>query len=211
MSSEVTLSKTQFAARINVSGPRVSQYIKEGKIPDDALEGTGVRARIIVAKAEAALAETLNVDQSFSTNGKAKRNLARGKTSGSQVGDKTPSIVDQIEREKLEQQQIRTAQMRREEALAVGQYIVAAEADARIKRAATTVLATIESRLGTIADALAAELQVSRRDALIVLQKSFRALRTAGAETHFSQADAEEATRQVQLSSAAADMETVEA
>jgi hypothetical protein len=67
-----TLSKSDFAERIGVSAGRVSQYIAEGKLTSEALEGEGRMARIRPAIAIEQLKATLDPHQMLGDNGRAK-------------------------------------------------------------------------------------------------------------------------------------------
>jgi hypothetical protein len=195
-------TKTQFALRCNVSQGRVSQWIAAGKIKPTSLEGDGRSARVRVEAALADLKRSLDVSQSIGLNGFTTRLAApepsrpeaafapaTGAPVPTQAPDgpsptpQTPSRADdtaeQIAQERLRQAQIQTRRAEREEALHVGRYMLREDAEAQIARTAGIVLTTVESGFNTMADALAAEFGIPRRDVLHTLAKSFRNVREA--------------------------------
>jgi len=193
-------TKTQFALRCNVSQGRVSQWIAAGKIKPGSLEGDGRSARVRVEAALADLKRSLDVSQSIGLNGFTTRLAApepsrpeaasaavTGAPVPTQASDapppQTPSRADdtaeQIAQERLRQAQIQTRRAEREEALHVGRYMLREDAEAQIARTAGIVLTTVESGFNTMADALAAEFGIPRRDVLHTLTKSFRSVREA--------------------------------
>lgn len=207
---EGTLSKGEFAERINVTPGRVSQLIKEGKIRPSSLEGEGRRARVIVKAAMADLERNLDPAQRFGSNGMSTRigaspaqpdalpanegEVAVLQRPASQPSNPNPnpnpgppSLLDntaeQIGREKLRQAQMATRRMEREEALEEGRYVLADEARAAIASASSKVLATFESGLSDMADAIAAAHGLPPRDALHTLTKAFREIRESASRS----------------------------
>jgi hypothetical protein len=63
------VKKSEFAKAINVSVPRMSQYLSEGKIDGAAVVGEGQRALIDFDIALAQLKERLSVNERFGLNG----------------------------------------------------------------------------------------------------------------------------------------------
>lgn len=92
------------------------------------------------------------------------------------------ATAEAIAREKLRQQELRTAQMEREDALQIGRYVLAEESRARIGRTAATVLNAVEAGFNTMADDLCARFpDLPRRDVLHALTTSFRKVRERAA------------------------------
>ncbi|TPN16231.1 hypothetical protein FJ973_05940 [Mesorhizobium sp. B2-1-3] len=191
-----TETKTEFAARCNVSPGRVSQWIAAGKIKRTSLEGEGRSAKIVIAAALADLKRSLDVSQSIGLNGFAT------KLNNTPPADAAPAVAplaeqtetaatkepeprrqddtsEQIAQERLRQAKIQTRKAEREEALLVGRYMLREEAEAQIARTAGMVLTTVESGFNGMADALAAEFSIPRRDVLHTLNKAFRTVREA--------------------------------
>ncbi len=69
---QIIVSKSEFAVLKNVSGARVTQWIKAGKIKGAALVGDGRGARINVALADEQLKKTLDLGRRL-VNGAATR------------------------------------------------------------------------------------------------------------------------------------------
>ena len=179
-------TKGAFAARCNVSAGRVSQWIAAGKIRPTSLDGEGRSAKVVVEAALADLRRTLDVSQSVGLNGfTTKLNSTAEATAILLPQDPAVSpplqrqddTAEQIAQEKLRQAKIQTRRAEREEALATGRYMLREDAEAQIARTAGIVLTTVESGFNSMADALAAEFGLPRRDILHALTKSFRVVR----------------------------------
>ncbi|TPL30188.1 hypothetical protein [Mesorhizobium sp. B2-4-7] len=185
-----TETKTEFAARCNVSPGRVSQWIAAGKIKPTSLSGEGRSAKIVIADALADLKRNLDISQSIGLNGLGTKlnsgpppSLSGVPSPETPPGQPEPARPDdtaeQIAKERLALAKIQTRRAEREEALADGRYMVREDAEAQIARTASMVLTTVESGFNGMADALAAEFGIPRRDVLHTLNKSFRAVREA--------------------------------
>lgn len=98
--------------------------------------------------------------------------------------------ADLIGREKLRQAQLATLKMERQEALEEGRFVLADEARAAIGAAASKLLATFESGLSDMADAMASKFGLPPRDVLHVLTHSFRDVREAASKSFADQRDA---------------------
>ncbi|MBZ9852809.1 hypothetical protein LB566_03300 [Mesorhizobium sp. CA13] len=187
-----TETKTEFAARCNVSPGRVSQWIAAGKIKQTSLSGEGRSAKIVIAEALADLKRNLDITQSIGLNGLGTKlnggppppislpGAPSPETPSNQSEPARPDdTAEQIAKERLALAKIQTRRAEREEALADGRYMVREDAEAQIARTASMVLTTVESGFNGMADALAAEFGIPRRDVLHTLNKSFRAVREA--------------------------------
>lgn len=205
---EATETKGEFAVRCNVTPGRVSQWIAAKKIKPTSLAGEGRAARIIIGRALADLNRTLDVSQRVGLNGLGTRlsvladgaaivpgqgdgagdalPLAPAEASPSasagaplQLRDPADDIAERIAREKLRQAEIETRRREREEALQLGRYLLTEDAEAQMARTAGMVLTTVESGFNQIADALAAEFAIPRRDVLHTMTRAFRSVREA--------------------------------
>lgn len=209
-----TVTKSEFAEYLGVSAGRVSQMIKAGQIAPDSLAGAGRSARIIVERASADLRRNLDPSQSHGLNGMATRAALATrstKTDGAAVpaqqalpiapsqdsGKASPTppgpvdnTADLIGREKLRQAEIATRRMEREEALEEGRFVLADEARAAIGSAASKMLATFESGLADMADAIAADHGLPPRDVLHTLTRSFRQIRETASRAFAGQREA---------------------
>jgi hypothetical protein len=189
-----TETKTEFAARCNVSPGRVSQWISAGKIKPTSLEGEGRSAKIVIAAALSDLKRSLDVSQSIGLNGFATKlnNAPPVEAAPPASSEQTETFAakepeprrqddtsEQIAQERLRQAKIQTRKAEREEALLVGRYMLREAAEAQIARTAGMVLTTVESGFNGMADALAAEFSIPRRDVLHTLNKAFRTVREA--------------------------------
>lgn len=187
-----TMTKGAFAAHIGVSAGRISQYIAEGKIYGDALEGEGRAAKIRPAVAQRQLQKTLEPSQRFGANGQAALNTPKRQSamdlSGRSRSTMPPppsfpdepdllikdDVADKLAAERLRQQQIKTAQLEREEALEVGRYMLADDARRQTVKAVSEAFKVMELSIPTMAKAMAAEFGVPMHDAMHALLKAFR-------------------------------------
>lgn len=162
------VTKGEFAQMSGVSAGRVSQWISEGKISDDALVGQGRMAKIRVSAAREQLKLTRDVGQSLG-NGIRTR-----------LGD-TPSqidtISDQIAAAKLEQARITTRRMREEDRANAGRYVLAQDVRRATSQAVGAVLDILEGSLGEVANEIAARFEVPQRDVVHLLNQQFRKAR----------------------------------
>jgi hypothetical protein len=191
---ESTMSKGDFAAAIGVTAGRVSQYIAERKIYGPALDGEGRRARIRPSIATRQLQKTLEPSQRLGANGAAELNRHDGQLPFTPNPASAPSPaaeqpIDEIAAERLKQMRLRTAREEREEALSAGRYMDASEARSAMSRAVAEVFQLVDQGMQDMADALAEAFSIPQRDALAVLQKSFRSTRAKAATGFRDQAD----------------------
>ena len=94
----------------------------------------------------------------------------------------TDDTTAAIARQRLRQQELTTAKLEREEALAAGRYVLADDARAQIGRTASTALNAVEAGLNGMADDLCARFpDLPRRDVVHALMQSFRKVRERAA------------------------------
>lgn len=202
-----TMSKGDFAAHIGVSPGRVSQYIAEGKIRGDALEGEGRRARIRTAVAIQQIQRTLDPNQRFGANGTALRFAppAVPMTVKSGVGLPLPdpperSIppssqprdlpVDEMGELRLRQERVKAERLEREDLLDVGKYMLTDDVRREMAKAIASAYAVMEQGLQDMSGALAEQFGIPQRDALHALVKAFRTVRenaTAAFKAHITE------------------------
>ncbi len=197
--SAETMTKGAFAAHIGVSAGRISQYIAEGKIYGDALEGDGRSAKIRPAIARQQLQKTLEPSQRFGANGvavlksAAQPALQLAPSDGASAPPPrltfTDDVADQLAAERLRQQQITTARLEREEALEVGRYMRTDDARRQKVRAVSEAFKVMEQGIPEMAKAFAAQFGVPMHDATHALLKAFREVRAKKAAAFRSSAD----------------------
>lgn len=178
MPPDVTsLTKTQFAALCRVTPGRVSQWITEGKIGPEEMEGTGRKARMIVARA----AEKL------------KLRLDAGRRNGNGLHTTLPSLLapeappgaafdsDNIHKRLLQEKLLAAAAQNRklaeDEKARRGIYVRAEHASAEATHLAATILQTFEGGLNQLAGEVADAYKMPARDVAHMMRKGFRELR----------------------------------
>ena len=173
------VSKSEFAKITGVSAPRISQWLRDGKISGGALVGRGHRARIRVAVAKEQLRRNLDPVQHLGAQGRAQLD-------GN--GAAVPSAVeDEIKAARLQQLALSNAKAAAEEALRSGRYVRADAARQELGRVAARLMAAFESSFTEFANAIMAAPPATSRDALRTLRTAWRTIRlrqakAAGAE-----------------------------
>ncbi|MDX3929211.1 MAG: hypothetical protein QHC90_25845 [Shinella sp.] len=182
------VSKSEFAAMINVSPGRVSQYLKDGSISPAAVHGIGQRAKIDPERARADLRLTLDVSQRLG-NGIDTRlddEPAREPPSSSQSPAQPAPVLTgidyEIKQQKLEQARRANRNGAIAEAQARGQLVDTAEVRAEMSRLAVGMMQVFEGGLTDLASAIAAQFMVPQRDVLHLLRKQFRTIRASAAK-----------------------------
>ncbi|MNS17176.1 hypothetical protein D3C72_488460 [compost metagenome] len=184
------VSKGDFARMIGVSPGRVSQYISEGKITRDALDGEGVRAKVIVAVAKAQLQDRLDIGQRLG-NGIATRLdaapdlppvLGQGRPSAPMLPTPGTSFEDRLKAEKLADMEMRNRKAREEERERQGQYTRTDDVRVALGQVASGMLNVFEGALSDFSLAVAAKFEVPQRDVLHLLRAEFRAVRQKAAD-----------------------------
>ncbi|MDO3434344.1 hypothetical protein QWJ46_16815 [Rhizobium sp. CBN3] len=182
------VSKSEFAAMINVSPGRVSQFIAAGQISAAAIVGTGQRAKINVDRAKADLRLSLDVSQRLG-NGIDTRLDAEQEISvppqQSPTGTVTLPIAGGLDHEIKQQKLEQIRRVNRNAAIADaqsrGQLIETEQSRAEMTRIAAGMLQVFEGGLTDLASAVAAEFKLPQRDVLHLLRKQFRQIRATAA------------------------------
>lgn len=190
------VSKSEFAAMINVSPGRVSQFIAAGQISPAAIVGFGQRARIDVERAKADLRLTLDVSQRLG-NGSDTRIDAGAQLqapvsgtgehappSGSQLPSPFPqSGIDyELKQQKLEAARRINRNAAISEARDRGQLIETDASRAEMSRIASALMDVFDGGLTDIASAIAAAFQLPQRDVKHLMRKEFRKIRETAAK-----------------------------
>jgi hypothetical protein len=172
-SGEDVTSKSKFAKLVGVSPPRVSQWLREGKLSGDALVGRGHRARIRVSVAVEQLKRNLDPVQHLGAAGRARLdgNGAAG-----------PSVEDEIKAARLRQLALTNAKLAAEEAARSGRYVLADDMRQELGRVVARVISVVDSALTEMANAVVATKPTTARDALRVLRSSWRTSRERAAK-----------------------------
>jgi hypothetical protein len=159
------LSKSDFAAHINVSPARVSQYLREGTIGPDALVGEGRNARIRVEVAKQQIGARRHIGQSLG-NGLQTR-LDDGPVPPSLTGElplTSNKTADLIALERLEQEKRRNRQAVRDEAIANRQLVTVDELERLVRKVAHDTSELYTGMAVDIATAIAAKFELPSRD-----------------------------------------------
>ncbi|MCK7611977.1 hypothetical protein [Roseibium sediminicola] len=193
------VSKGAFADILGVSAGRVSQYISEGKIFGPALVGEGRRAQINVPVAREQLRRALDIGQMLG-NGIDTR-LSASPVPGGLPFDVAPapaqpamtspappqdprsdSVEDQLKRQRLFQEQIRSRKAAEEEEERKGRFTITQEVQSTNRRIAVEMIQTFEGSLPNMAAAVASHFEVPVRDVLHLLRGEFTQMRSRAAE-----------------------------
>ncbi len=152
-------SKGDFARIAGVSPGRVSQWIAEGKIGPDALDGEGRSARI---KVDVALAQVKlrrdpgqAIGNGIGTRLFADQGDAEPKPSIPVLPNRSDDVVYQIQQERLESERRKNRIASVDEAVKLGQLVPADEARAEMMRLARQVDEENGAMLADFASAIA--------------------------------------------------------
>jgi len=184
----VTEPKSAFAARCNVTPGRVSQWISEGKITADALEGEGPRAKVRVDVALAQLNARIDVGQRFGNGLKTRLRAPLAPTKPAAQSEVTIEPVDdgidgQIKRAKLSEIEFRNREAAKKELASRGDYVRTQDVRSGYDQVAVGMVNVFEGALTDFAQAIAAEFQVPQRDVLHLLRREFRKVRETAAQS----------------------------
>ncbi len=185
------LSKSEFAALINVSAGRVSQFIAAGQISGAAIVGSGQRAKIDVDRAKADLRLTLDVSQRLGNGVETRLDATAAPLTSSAAGFSQPASpvlipptgVDyEIKQQKLEQIRRANRNGAIEDAKSRGRLIDTDQSQAQMSRVAASMLEIFEGGLTDIAMAVAAEFKLPQRDVKHLMKREFRKVRETAAQ-----------------------------
>jgi DNA-binding transcriptional regulator YdaS (Cro superfamily) len=184
-----TVSKGEFAALCGVSPGRVSQWISEGKMTEEALDGQGPRARVRVDIAQAQLRSRIDVGQRFGNGLKTRLRapLARhpNEPAGATQAPMAPlvdTIEEQIKREKLREIEFKNREALKKELASRGEYVRTIDVRVGYDQVAMGMVNVFEGALTDFAQAVAARFEVPQRDVLHLLRGEFRKVRASAAQ-----------------------------
>lgn len=177
-------TKSAFAARLGVSKARVSQWIKEGKIGTDELEGQGRGAKI-------------KVDQAIE---KLKLRIDPGQRVGNGIATRlSPAISEapategnhldlRLKQARLQAAEAQNRKLEEDEKLRKGIYVRKEEAQEEAVHLTTIIVQTTEQMFIDWATETAAAYQLPQRDIVHLARKRFREARAKIAASLASQA-----------------------
>ncbi len=166
-----TMSKAEFARECNVSQARVSQWLSEGKIGAECLEGEGRGARIIVDKAKQQIGLRRDPGQALG-NGIGTK-LFDQPTVAPRVEplrDGRDDVALQIQQERLEAEQRKNRIAARDELVAQGKLVPADDVRAQLTKVARQVDDENGAMLADFAAAVASKFGLPQRDVLHLLR-----------------------------------------
>jgi hypothetical protein len=182
------LSATELAKRLSVTKGRVSQYVAEGKL-SGCYEGDGRARRFDLAKCAERLGRVLDKGQMLGNGLETRRALRRVSAAGAtgteptkEPAQKRDGVLDPKDPDRFELAKIATAEenlrrIRRDNALAEGNYVLAEAAQREMTRLIGQEIAEIDTVLRdaarVVADKLGVEFKVVRK----VLMDTWRAHR----------------------------------
>lgn len=169
------LSKGDFAREVGVSPGRVSQWIAEGKIGPDALDGEGRSAKIIVDRALEQIKARRDVGQSLG-NGIGTRVFGAAGTATDQPTSTAPplrtdDVAYQIQLERLKSERRKNERDAVEEATRRGKLVPADDVRAQMARLARQVDEVNAAMLVDFASAIAGKFSLPQRDVLHLLRE----------------------------------------
>jgi len=195
MSKDILLTKGEFAKEINVSAPRVSQYINDGKIYGKAIVGEGRRAQINLEVARDQLKNTLDLSQSMGNGLKNQVNAASVDLSNYKSdlsGVSTRNSQERRAKALADQEEIKLKRMKEQDALDSGKYMLAAEARNLVPQAIHTVFLTVDEFIRSAATDLASDHSLDRKAIEVTLREKWRETRTTASESQSALRSAEE-------------------
>lgn len=181
------VSKGEFAAMINVSPGRVSQFIAAGQISRDAMVGSGQRAKINVERAKSDLRLTLDVSQRLGNGSETNIEPSPGVTGTAAASvidpDSAPRGADhEIKLQKLEQLRRANRNAAVAEARDAGLLTDTVASKAELGRVASAMLDVFEGSINDMAMAIAAQFELPQRDVKHLLRGVFRQTRETAAK-----------------------------
>lgn len=177
------MSKGDFAAHVNLSPGRISQYIANGTIGRDALVGEGRSARIVVEKAVEQISARRHVGQALGNGLKTRLDLS----GPVETIEPSPSVLTNdparlIQLEKLEQERRRNRLATIDEAKALGELVPVEDVRREVGKVSQTLVNTYNGMAPDIANAFAAKFGISQRDALHLVRQVMAEKRAVAAE-----------------------------
>lgn len=177
----LVVSKGEFARMVQVSPGRVSQWIAEGKIGRDALQGEGRAAKIIVDRAIAQVRLRRDPGQSLGNGISTRlfdepaepvvRDDRRERDAAPPLVDRGDDIALQIQQERLESERRKNRLASIDEAVKLGKLVPADDVRAEMTRLARQVDDENAAMLADFASAIAGQFGVQQRDVLHLLRQ----------------------------------------
>lgn len=178
------LSATELATKLNLTKGRISQYVSEGKL-DGCYEGDGRARRFDLDKVAEALNRKLDLGQMLG-NGLPTRRALRSVRSENEPtpaprktdGGLPKGDADEMELVKVAKANEELRRLRRENELAEGHYVLAAEVERQTARALGREIAGFETVLRDGARIVADKMGVDFKLVRKILLDQFRAYRS---------------------------------
>lgn len=179
------MSKSAYAKYRGRGPSAVSNWIATGRLTDDAFDGPGRNALVIVEIADRQLAENLDPGQQAGNGAGLAAQLPSGTgapdtPAASPAPQQLPSANNhqaRILESKAEQQEIETARARRRFLAEQGVYTKAEDASRAWARELADLLGQIELALPEIAERMAVQLGCDKREATLLIKREWRGLR----------------------------------
>lgn len=179
------MSKTAFAAHIRVSQARVSQYIRDGIISDDAMVGAGRNARINAPVAIEQIARRRHVGQALGNGLTTKLDEEPGAGSGAEeprfVFPDREDTAKLIQQERLEQERRKNRLATVDEAERLGRLVPVNDVRREVGRSLQRLADVYNGMVPDIASAVAAKFNVPQRDVEHLVRGVMRDKRAAAA------------------------------
>jgi len=180
------VSKGEFARLCKVTPGRVSQWLAEGKIGADALDGEGRTAKVKVAVAMAQLRRTLDIGQRFGNGLATQLEFSESAAGADSQGSRPGKAVDPFEvamrDEKLREIQFRNRAAAEKELASRGMYVLASESRNAMTQLAVGMLNVFDGAMADLAHAVAAKFELPQRDVVHMLRAEFRTIRLKAAD-----------------------------
>jgi hypothetical protein len=170
-----TVTKSAYARMIGVSPGRVSQYISEGKLHGDALQGEGSRALIVVETANTQLGRSVDMVQSFVQSRPGADPPSQPSLPEPPPGNLPLSDSAKYNRAKAEQQIMSTERDRRAFEAEKGRYVLVDSVAPGFNRVLAGILASLEQSLPDIAKRVTTALGATDiKVATIAMRQAYR-------------------------------------
>jgi hypothetical protein len=194
------LSKSDFAAHINVSAGRVSQMLTAGIIGQDCLVGEGRSAKIDVAKAVRQIGLRRDIGQSLGNGIGTQLTLPDEPTAPKP--NKTDDLAQQLQQERLESERRKNRIAASEELVRQGQLVPADQVRASMTKLARQVDDENGAMLADFASEIASKFGLVQRDVLHLLRQVRNEKKAAAAERAKARAAELPATVEIVVSEA---------
>lgn len=187
MVDDRTMSKGEFAAFINVTPARISQYLTAGILDDTALSGTGRFARIRVATAIRQISERRHIGQALGNGMKTRLpDMLPELDEANLIADLPPnptesSVATLIQLERLEQERRKNRLAQIDEAERLKRLVRVDDLTREVARAVDAAVSIFTGMVPDIGNAMAAKFGVPQRDAIHLVRQVMNEKRAAAA------------------------------